>query len=408
MIKKVALKKIAAKKASSFSFKEYNKIFVELKKRVKEAQIQTSIIVNKNLIALYWQMGKTITEQQEIAGWGTGFINQLAGDLSKDFPGVAGFSRTNISRMRLFYKAYENGSKAIGKIESAIFATIPWGHNVILLEKLKNNDERLWYAQKVIEHGWSRSTLAMHIDSKFYKRQGKALTNFSRTLPESDSDYAQQTLKDPYILDFLLLQDAHVERDIEQGLLNHIQKFLLELGQGFAFVGRQVHLEVDRKEYYVDLLFYHLELRCYLAIELKAREFDPRDIGQIGFYLAAIDDTLKHPDDKQTIGLLLCQSKSKITVEYALRMTTSPVAVASYEAKIVYTIQKEFKGKLPTTQEIEDEFVKSIKVVRKKSQKKSVKVSVKKGTRKTAKKVVKKPTKKAVAQYLATRLKTKK
>ena len=407
MIKK-ALKKVVQKttqKSILFSLREYNKIFIELKNRVKEVQLQASIAVNKNLIALYWVVGKIITEQQEVAGWGTGFVEQLADDLSKDFPGVSGFSRTNISRMRSFYKAHEQA----GLMENSVFTTIPWGHNVVLLEKLKNDDERLWYAHKSLECGWSRSTLALHIDSKMYKRQGKALTDFTKTLPSPQSDFAQQTLKDPYILDFLLLQDAHAERDIEQGLLNHIQKFLLELGQGFAFVGRQVHLEIDKKDYYLDLLFYHLELRCYIVIELKAREFDPRDVGQIGFYLAAVDDLLKHPQDQQTIGLLLCQSKSKLTVEYALRTTSSPIAVSSYAAKIVDSLPKELKGKLPSTQDIENEFAKSSKVSgTKQVVKKIVRKSVKKSVKKTAKKVATRSIKKAIAGYLATRSKLKK
>ncbi len=394
------IKKNNVKKTTSFSIKEYKKIFIELKDRVKKTQLQASIAVNKDLITLYWMVGKIIAEQQEIAGWKTGFVEQLADDLSKDFPGVAGFSRTNISRMRSFYKVHEQTCP----IEASVFALIPWGHNVVLLEKLKNNEERLWYAQQVLTHGWSRSTLALHIDSKMYKRQGKSLTNFSKTLPDPQSDYAQQALKDPYLFDFLLLQDAHAERDIEQGLLNHIQKFLLELGQGFAFVGRQVHLEIDKKDYYVDLLFYHLELRCYIVIELKAREFDPRDVGQIGFYLAAVDDLLKHAQDRPTIGLLLCQSKSKLTVEYALRMTASPIAVSSYTAKIVDILPKEFKGKLPSTQDIKDEFAKSSKRIEKtnvkQAVKKTTKKSVKKSAKKTAEKRATRSIKKVIVRYL--------
>lgn len=249
-------------------------------------------------------------------------------------------------------------SQAVTQLESLPVFSIPWGHNVVLMHKLKKQDDRFWYAQKTIENGWSRSMLEVWIKSNLHIRQGKAITNFSKTLPVPDSDIVQQTLKDPYVFDFLTLHSQHIESDLEHGLVDHIQKFLLELGEGFAFIGRQYHLEVDEKDYYIDLLFYHAKLHCYVVIEIKAREFDPRDAGQISFYLSAIDDNLKQPDDKPTIGLLLCKSKRKLTVEYALRKNLNPIGVASYETKLVESLPKEFKGILPTIQEIEAELEK--------------------------------------------------
>ena len=255
------------------------------------------MLLDKELALLYWSIGKIITEKQEKSGWGTSFIEKLAKDLQSSLPGIAGFSRSNLFRMKAFFDAYSKSRTAVRQIENLPIFTIPWGHNVILLERIKDIEQRLWYAQKAIENGWSRSVLEMWIESDLFARQGKALTNFKDKLPKPHSDIAHQTLKDPYLLDFLTLHTEHVEHEVEQGLINHIQKFLLELGQGFAFIGRQVHLNVGKKDYYIDLLFFHLKLRCFIVVELKAREFDPRDAGQIGFYLSAVDDVMKHPDD---------------------------------------------------------------------------------------------------------------
>jgi predicted nuclease of restriction endonuclease-like (RecB) superfamily len=236
-----------------------------------------------------------------------------------------------------------------------VLTAIPWGQNVILLQKLKDPLLRLWYAHKAIEHGWSRAVLTQHIETQLHKREGKAVTNFQRTLPPPQSDLAEQTLKDPYNFDFLTLRSNAHERDLEQGLLDHIQKFLLELGVGFAFVGRQYHLEISGQDYYLDLLFYHLHLRCYVVIDLKMKAFEPEFAGKMNFYLSAVDDQLRHTDDKASIGLLLCKERDHLTVEYALRDLKKPIGVAQWQTKLVESLPKNLKGSLPTVEEIEAE-----------------------------------------------------
>jgi predicted nuclease of restriction endonuclease-like (RecB) superfamily len=354
MTKKQNEKVVKVKKiALETSVKEYVSIFKDIKKRVQQAQVKAAFSVNKELLMLYWEIGRIVVEMQQKQRWGTRFIEQLANDLKNEFPGVAGFSRSNIFRMQAFYKAYEKVSEAPRQLSQLPIFDIPWWHNVILLTKLEDNNERLWYAVKTIQYGWSSTMLEHWISTSLYHREGKALTNFKQTLPAMHSDLAQQSLKDPYLFDFLTLHKEHLEQDLEQGLIAHIQKFLLELGQGFAFVGRQVHLEVENKDFYIDLLFYHTRLRCYVVVELKTTDFDPRDTGQISFYLAAVDAQIKHVDDQPTIGLLLCKSKSKLIVEYALRSNIAPIGIASYETKLVESLPKNLKSNLPTIEEIE-------------------------------------------------------
>ena len=255
--------------------KEYAHVLSNLKKQIKEAQVKAALSVNKELLKLYWSIGRTIAEKQEANGWGTSVVEKLVKDLQKAFPGISGFSHRNIFRMKAFFLAYSKVPQAVAQIEDLAIFSIPWGHNAVLLEKIKDYNQRLWYAQKTIENGWSRSMLETWIKSDLFNRKGKAITNFQERLPIPQSDLAQQTLKDPYLFDFLTLQENYQERDIEKALINHIQKFLLELGHGFAFIGQQVHLEVDEKDYYIDLLFYHTKLHCYIVVELKARNLTP-------------------------------------------------------------------------------------------------------------------------------------
>jgi len=349
--------------------KEYTQILLDILNQITKAQIKAAIAANKELTSLYWSIGKIIAEQQEKNGWGTNFIEKLAKDLENALPGRAGFSRSNLFRMKAFFDTYSKSRTAVRQIENLPIFTIPWGHNVILLEKIKDTTQRLWYAQKTIENGWSRSMLETWIESDLYSRQGKAITNFEAKLPKPHSDLAQQSLKDPYLFDFLTLHEQHAEQEMEQGLIDHIQKFLLELGQGFAFVGRQVHLHIGNKDYYIDLLFYHLKLRCFLIVELKAREFDPRDTGQIGFYLSAVDDVMKQSEDKPTIGLILCKGKDTLTVEYALQASSKPIGIASYQTKIVESLPKNLKGSLPTVEQIEAELEKKELLAEKKPKK---------------------------------------
>lgn len=344
------------------SSKEYASTLASLKKQIQECQIRAITAVNKELVNLYWTIGKIIVEKQESSGWGSKFIEKLAKDLQSEFPGIEGFSRTNIFRMRAFYIAYKKVPPAVGQLDKGtdlgVLAKIPWSHNVVLMEKLTSLEAKIWYAKKVIEHGWSRTMLEMWIKSDLYHREGKAITNFQKTLPAPQSDLAQQTIKDPYIFDFLTLQEDHLEKDLENGLVEHIQKFLLELGQGFAFLGRQFPITVDGDTSYIDLLFFHTKLRAYIIVELKARAFKPEDTGQLNYYLSAVDDMLKHPNDNPSIGILLCKTRSKVKAEYAFRDIKKPMGVVEYETMLTKALPKDMKSSLPTIQEIEAELKK--------------------------------------------------
>ncbi len=326
----------------------YEDFLRDLKSRIQAAQIRAALAVNRELVLLYWQIGRDILSRQKQQGWGAKVIDRLAKDLKIAFPEMKGFSRTNLLYMRAFAEAYPDEQfvqQAAGQI--------PWFHNCTIIDKVKDPAEREWYIHKTTEHGWSRNVLVLQIESGLYKRQGKALTNFARTLPAPHSDLARELLKDPYNFDFLTLgQDAH-ERDLERGLTQHIREFLLELGVGFAFVGSQYHLEVGGDDFYIDLLFYHLCLRAYIVIDLKMKKFTPADAGQMNFYLSAVDDLLRHPDDAPTMGLILCKEKNKVVAEYALRDTRKPIGVSDFH--ITESLPKELKGSLPTIAEIEAE-----------------------------------------------------
>lgn len=338
--------------------KEYVQTLLKIKEQVNAAQVKAAFSASEELIKLYWSIGKTIIDKQKDYGWGSSFLEQLAKDLQGSFPGTGGFSRANLTRMRSFYRHYEKCAQAVHKINELPVFRIPWGHNIIIFQRAKTAGAMLWYAQKTLEHGWSRRMLEDCIQSNLFKREGAAVTNFKVTLPSSHSDMANQTLKDPYVFDFLTLQKGYVEKDLEQGLISHIQKFLLELGEGFAFIGRQYHLEVSGSDYYIDLLFYHIKLRCFVVIELKTTEFKPEYTGKLNFYLSAIDDLLRGKDDNPTIGLLLCKTKDKFKAEYALRDINKPMGIAEYETKLVESLPKGLKGSLPTIEEIEAELEK--------------------------------------------------
>lgn len=362
----------------------YTRFLTDIKKQVEIAQAKAIFAANKELIKLYWAIGRMIVEKQEESGWGSNIIEKLADDLKHEFPGLAGFSRANIFNMRAFYLAHEKIIQTIDASDDIPFFNIPWWHNLVLITKLKDDKQRIWYAQKAIENGWSRTMLEHWIKSGLFKRDGKAITNFKKTLALPDSDLAQQSLKDPYIFDFLTLQEQHLEQDLERGLTDNVEKLLLEMGKGFALIGRQYHIEVDDKDYYIDLLFYHVKLKCYVVVELKAREFDHRDIGQLNFYLSAVDDIVCDSDDKPTIGLLLCKTKQNLTAEYALRNITSPIGVAEYETEIMKKLPKTLKSNLPTIEEIETEFEKNemIAELARQAKKPMAKVKAKKTTKK--------------------------
>jgi len=290
--------------ASELIPSDYPAFVADLKERIRAAQVRASLAVNRELVLLYWQIGRDLLARQQQEGWGAKIVERLSRDLRLAFPEMTGLSSRNLKYMRAFAQAWPDEA-----IVQQVVAQIPWGHNVRILDGTGAAAERLWYVRQTIQHGWSRNVLVHQIDSNLYARQGQAQTNFDRTLPLPQSDLAQQLLKDPYNFDFLSLGGEAHERDLERGLLEHIRRFLLELGEGFAFMGSQYHLEVGGDDFYMDLLFYHVRLRCYVVVDLKMGKFTPGDAGQMNFYLSAVDGLLRHPDDKPTIGLLLCRDK---------------------------------------------------------------------------------------------------
>ena len=324
----------------------------ELKTRIHHAQQRAVQAVNRELVQLYWQIGRDILERQGREGWGAKVIERLAHDLRTAFPDMKGFSRANLMYMRAFAEAWPDA-----EIVQQAVGQLPWGHNLVLLAKLKDSQQRLAYAQKAVEHGWSRSVLGMHIETRLLEREGQAQTNFEARLPAPGSDLAHQTLKDPYVFDFLDVSREANEREIEAALVQHVTRFLLELGAGFAFVGRQVPLEVGGDDFFIDLLFYHLKLRCYVVIELKADKFKPEHLGQLGFYLTAVDAQMKGEHDAPTIGLLLCRSKNKVVAEYALRDSAKPMGIAEYQ--LMASLPAELQTTLPSIEQIEQELADS-------------------------------------------------
>lgn len=320
----------------------------ELKGRIQVAQQRAALSVNRELVTLYWQIGRDILDRQAQQGWGAKVIERLAHDLRSAFPTMKGFSRANLMYMRAFAEAWPDAAivqQAVGQL--------PWGHNLVLLTKLKDAALRLAYARRAIEHGWSRNVLGIHIERRLLEREGQAVTNFETRLPTPQSDLAQSTLKDPYLFDFLGVGQEADEREIETALVQHITRFLLELGAGFAFVGRQIHVEVGGDDFFIDLLFYHLKLRCYVVVELKTGTFKPEHTGQLGFYLSAVDSQLKDETDNPTIGLLLCRTQNRVVAEYALRDLNKPIGVAEYQ--LLEALPKDLQISLPSIEQIERE-----------------------------------------------------
>jgi predicted nuclease of restriction endonuclease-like (RecB) superfamily len=328
----------------------YMTMLAEIKQRIQTERLRAVISANAAMVLMYWDIGRMILQRQAHEGWGARVIDRLSLDLQAAYPEMDGLSSRNLLFMRAFAAAYPEPA-----IVKQLVSLLPWGHVVRLIQRVKDADTRLWYARSSIEQGWSRSVLELQIDAQAHARRGKAISNFPATLPPVDSDLAAQVFKDPYLFDFLGTADPRREREVEQALVDHIQRFLLELGTGFAFVGRQVPLEVGDQEFKLDLLFYHLKLRCYVVAELKAVPFRPDFVGQLNLYLSAVDDLLRHPDDKPTIGLLLCRSKNKLVVEYALRGLQKPIGVADWETQLVETLPDELRGSLPTVEELEAE-----------------------------------------------------
>jgi predicted nuclease of restriction endonuclease-like (RecB) superfamily len=329
----------------------YSLTLNELRQRIEEARLRAVFDANATMTQLYWHIGGVILARQETEGWGAKIIDRLSLDLRTAYPDMRGLSPRNLKYMRAFAAAWPEPA-----IVQRALHKLPWGVNVELLDAVKEPKVRLWYAERAFEHGWSRSVLSMQIERRLHARRGKALTNFTQTLPPPESDMAAQLFNDPYLFDMLGTADPRREAEVETALVAHVEKFLLELGAGFAFVGRQVPLEVGNADFKLDLLFYHYKLRCFVVVELKAVPFEPAFVGQMNLYLSAADDLLRQPDDKPTIGLLLCRGKNKLVVEYALRDLKKPLGVADWETRLVEKLPKELEGVLPTVEQIEAEF----------------------------------------------------
>ena len=326
----------------------YGELLTQLKKRIQTAQIRAAQAVNNELVQLYWEIGRDILLRQQEHGWGAKVIDRLSSDLRESFPTMKGFSVRNLKYMRRLAESWPNES-----IVQQLVAQIPWGHNVRILDKVNDPKAGEWYIQQTIENGWSRTVLVHQIQSGLYQRQGKAITNFDQTLPAPQSDLAQELIKDPYNFDFLSLGPDARERQLHLGLIEHLQKFLIELGVGFAFVGSQHHLEVGGDDFYMDLLFYHLKLRCYVVIELKTTDFKPEFAGKMNFYLSAVDDILRHVDDQPTIGIIICKGKNRVVAEYSLRDMNKPIGVTEHQ--LTEALPDTLKSQLPSVEDIESE-----------------------------------------------------
>ena len=328
----------------------YLKFIEEVKSEIQKKRISVVLNANSNMICLYWDIGRGILKKQEEEGWGAKIIDRIAKDLKDAFPEMSGFSPRNIKYMRKFAESWPDF-----EIVQRVVAQIPWRTNISLMDKLKDEESRIWYAYKVIENGWSKTILDLQIESRLMERTGRSVNNFPAALPPADSDMVNQVFKDPYLFDFLGTDMPRREIEIERQLTEHIQSFLLELGQGFAFVGRQVHLEVGGDDFYLDLLFYHLKLRCFVVVELKACDFEPGFISQLNMYQNVVNDILRHPDDKPTIGLLLVKGKNETVVEYSLAGYQNPIGVAEWKNQMAKALPEELRSSLPSIEDIEKE-----------------------------------------------------
>jgi len=327
----------------------YRAWFEIIKQKILSAQLRAAVAVNTQLLEIYWELGREIVSKQSQASWGDAVLELLSVDLKLSFPNIKGFSKRNLYAIRQWYLFFYTNSPFVPQA----VAQIPWGHNRLIISKIKNVEEALFYAQATLQNGWSRDQLEIQIRNKYYLTKGNAITNFSRTLPAPRSQLAAETLKNPYNFDFLGLEEDALEREIENAMMHHITRFLLEMGKGFAFVGRQYLIQVSETEYFIDLLFYHLHLRCFVAVELKPGKFKPEHAGKLNFYLSAIDSQVKHPNDQPSIGLVLCKTKDKVEAEYSLRDIQKPIGISEY--KLTQALPEEFINELPTVAQIENQ-----------------------------------------------------
>ena len=365
---------------------DYPSLLADIKQRIRTAQVRAALSANAELVRLYWDIGQVIEARQRQEGWGAGVIPRLARDLHNEMPDVKGFSERNLKRMIAFYRAYREHDlkvpqpvallaaksglaasdaivpQAVAQLSTdglmllppgAVISHVPWGHHILLMERVKDFSARLWYMRQTLAQGWSRNVPALMIEARAHERQGKAITNFDRQLPPPQSDLVAQALKDPYIFDLLTLEEPFHERELETGLLVHVEQFLLELGQGFAFVGRQYHLDVGQEDFYIDPLFYHLRLRCFIVVDLKKGPFKAEYAGKMTFYCNVVDDRLRHPTDQPTVGLILCQDKNHLVAEYALKGVNKAIGVSEY--RLTRALPAKLKSSLPSIEEIEAE-----------------------------------------------------
>lgn len=331
---------------------DYKKWLNGLKQKFRTVQVKAAVAVNSEMLHFYWELGADIIEKQAATKWGAKFLTNLSKDLMSEFPEVKGFSKRNLELIRQWYLFY-NKDKEIAKQPVSQLLMIPWGHNIQIITKCRNIKEAIYYVENTLLHNWSRAVLVHQIESNLFEREGRALTNFSSSLPASQSDLAQQTLKDPYIFDFLTMGKDYTERDLERKLIDHISHFLLELGTGFAYIGRQVPLQVGDREFFIDLLLYNVHLHCYVVAEIKNCDFEPEHAGKLNFYIKAIDEQLRKEGDNPTIGILLCKGKEKLVAEYALSDIHKPMGIAEY--KLTKSLPKNLKSSLPSIEDIEAE-----------------------------------------------------
>lgn len=336
---------------------DYKIWLTDLKQRIRQSQIKAMVKVNQELIRMYWNLGKDIVEMQSESKWGKGFFKELSQDLKDSFPDMEGFSITNLKYMKRMYLFYNQSDtirqQVADELQEAILFSIPWWHHIILITKCKTVDEAAFYIHKVIENGWSRNVLLNFIEAGLYGAEGKAVTNFMTCLPNPQSDLAQQTLKDPYNFDFLTMREGYLERELEDALTENITKFLLELGNGFAYVGRQIRLEIGEEEYFADLLFYNYKLRCFIVAELKTGRFRAEYVSKLGLYVSAVNHQMRHKDDNPTIGLLICKTKDEVVAKYTLENINQPIGISEYQ--LAELLPKDFQGSLPSIKDIENE-----------------------------------------------------
>ncbi len=324
--------------------KDFKNIIASIKNEIRNTQYEIFRTANKKLLELYFNIGKFISENSE---WGNKFIDDLAAELKIEFPNIKGFSIRNLKNMKKYYLECKKS-----QFVQTASAQIPWSHNLLILDKIKKEKEKIWYMEQTAINGWSYDILAFQIKSNLYARQvlGEKINNFDKTLENSQSELAKDMMKDPYILNLTTLKEKYMETELEQAMVEKIKTVLLELGNGFSFIGNQYKIEIDDCDYYIDMLFYHTKLHCYIVVELKNTEFKPEYAGKVNFYLSAVDDLLKTDTDNPTIGLILCREKRKISVEYSLRNINKPIGVSSYE--ITNVIPEEVMKSLPTEEEL--------------------------------------------------------